>query len=165
MGYIDVSFQIITFLISLLLGGCFCIVYDVVRVLHKFYANGFIEVLVIDIMYWIIITVVSFCFLVIRCHGIVRGYVLLGCLLGFLLVRLTISKYLIKFFSIIFNIIRKFLSIIKTIIYAILSFVEKFSKKIKIVIKKGLQDKVKLLYNQFKLIFVKKRRGDNGCSN
>jgi spore cortex biosynthesis protein YabQ len=165
MGYIDVPFQIITFLFSLLLGGCFCIIYDVVRVLHKFYANGFLEVLVIDILYWLIITVVSFCFLVIRCHGMIRGYVFLGCLIGFLVVRLTISNYLIKIFSVICNTINKFLSIVKTIINTILSFVEKLFKKMKIVVKKGLQDKAKLLYNHFKLIIIKKRRGDNGCSN
>ena len=52
MGYVDVSHQAVTFLLSVILGSVLCLIYDIFRVIHKLYINGFFEVLVTDLLFF-----------------------------------------------------------------------------------------------------------------
>ena len=94
MEYININTneQAITFALSIGLGFLFCLFYDVLRVFHRLWLKGFFEVLVSDILFWFVLSVATFCFLIIRCQGSVRVYVLFGQTLGFLAARFTISK-------------------------------------------------------------------------
>ncbi len=147
MGYIDVSYQAVTFALSLLLGAVLCMLYDVVRALHKTYIQGFFEVLVCDLLYFGVSAVITFCFLVIRCQGSVRFFVLVGQLIGFMAVRLTLSRWflvvavrILKIFSYIFG-------FFGSITVSIMRKLKKFLEKMLFCAKKVLQPKCKLLYN------------------
>ncbi len=165
MGYIDVNFQIVTFLLSISLGVVLCLFYDIVRVMHKLFAKGFFEVFIIDLLFWVLASFLTFCFLIIRCQGTVRGYVLFGALIGFIAVRLTISKIFLIVFEKFYCFSRKIINLFVLLFKFLVSPLCKIVKKIQILTKKVLQDKVILLYNHFKLIIVNVRRSKNGCSD
>lgn len=151
MGYIDVSFEVASFGLSILLGAVFCVLYDVLRVLHKTYVKGFLEVLVTDFIYWIVVSFSTFCFLILRCKGNFRTFVIIGIALGFFIIRVTVSKYILKVFTVVFKFLRLVFGKISAIMGTIIHRFAKIIKKIANVIKKCLKDKPKLLYNQLNM--------------
>ncbi len=155
MGYIDVSAQALTFLMSLGLGCVLCLLYDVVRALHKTYIKGFFEVFVCDLMFWIVAVLLTFCFLVIRCNGSVRAFVLIGELIGAILTRLTVSRLFLPVLNKVFIAFERIFSWFGGIFGKLLKYIEKFFKKMLLNVKKHLQPKALLLYNQLK---VRKKR-------
>ena len=62
MQGIDVSAQIVTFLLSLALGAVLCLFYDILRVLHMTSVNGFAEVIVSDLIFWLVAAMATYCF-------------------------------------------------------------------------------------------------------
>lgn len=159
MEYININTneQAITFALSIGLGFLFCLFYDVLRVFHRLWLKGFFEVLVSDILFWFVLSVATFCFLIIRCQGSVRVYVLFGQTLGFLAARFTISKLFVKALTVTFTIISKGFQRLGGAIGKIMLKCEKIFKKMLKCVKKLLQDKAILLYNQLK-VFPRGRR-------
>lgn len=94
--------QTITFLLSLCLGGIFCALYDIIRAARKVCFNSFWAVQFTDILTWILYAFVTFVFLVARTNGEIRGYVLIGEALGFVLYRISLSKLLFPIFKFVF---------------------------------------------------------------
>ena len=82
MWEIDNYDQVITFLLSLVLGATFCAFYDVIRAVRRVCFNSFIAVNICDIVTWIIYAFVTFIFLISRTNGEIRSYVLFGELCG-----------------------------------------------------------------------------------
>lgn len=158
MGYIDVSQEVATFFLSLLLGAFICFLYDLVRALHKLFLKGFLEVLVTDILFWAVASVLTFSFMILRCMGNIRGFVLFGILLGFLAVRFTASRYIYSIYLFVFLKFNHFYIFFSRKIHFVLGKIIYFMKKYIIVIKKLLQDNILLLYNQLKRKI--KREGD-----
>ena len=150
MGYIDVEQQVLTFFLGVLLGVGLCFFYDLIRVLHKLFLKGFFEILVSDLIFSVISSFITFCFLLIRCEGSVRAYVLLAVAVGFFITRMTVSKIYIKIILAVFKMFSDILHFITSLFHRILSPVHKYLKKSMLVIKKFLQVKGGLLYNQFK---------------
>lgn len=150
MFFVDVSAQGVTFLLSILLGFLLCFFYDIVRVLHSIFLKGFLEVLVTDLLFWFSAAILTFCFLIIRCGGVVRGFVLFGILIGFILLRITLSKFLIKFITSVFKLIYKIVHFIKAFLRRIFVPVNKYFKKIVTDLKYVLQHRIILLYNHVK---------------
>ncbi len=147
MYFIDVSAQLITFLLSILLGAIMCVCYDLLRAMHKAFLKGFFEVLITDILFWIIWGFITFCFLIINCGGEVRLYVLIGLSIGFITVRMLLSRYILKFFNLCFCVIYKILHFISAFLCRIFVPMNKYFKKIAINTKKVLQERINLLYN------------------
>lgn len=160
MQAVDVSSQIITFLLSVVLGAILCVFYDFFRVLHKISLKGFAEVIVTDLIFWCVAALATYCFLLIRCLGQVRFYVLFGLLLGFIIVRLTFSPLILKFFGLVFKVFGALFSLFSRIIHAVFDPLKKIFKNLLFIVKKFLQDKLCLLYNRLSSLFVKndKRR-------
>lgn len=151
MGYIDVSYQVVTFLLSVVLGAVMCLLYDVLRALHKRTLKGFFEVFVSDLLFWGVAAIMTFCFLVIRCNGNVRGFVIVGQAIGFSAVRLTLSRFILagidwimSAFSCVFRFIWRFVAKMFRIPKNIFKKILKYAKKL-------LQPKCKLLYNHLKV--------------
>ncbi len=160
MGYIDVSAQAMTFLMSVGVGAVFCLMYDFVRALHKLSINGFIEVLVCDLLFWGIAAFFTFCFLVIRCNGSVRGFVLVGELIGAVVTRFTLSRLFLPFLIKLFTVISKVFSFFGRGIGKVFKTLEKIIKKLLLKAKKVLQHKAILLYN-YKRNQSKEKMGSN----
>lgn len=151
MGHIDVTEEVITFLMSVCLGCAFCFLYDIVRALHKTTVSGFFEVLVLDLVFWTILTFCTFSFLVLRCAGMVRLYVIIGELCGFTAVRLTLSKIIVLLFSAVFSFAASVFGRFSDCLLKVTVGFENFLKKIVQSSKKLLQHYTVLLYNQLKL--------------
>lgn len=151
MGYIDTNNQVFTFLWSLVLGVAMCLAYDVVRAFHKVSVKGFFEVMLLDLLFWGLWSLITFCFLVLRCKGEVRAYVLFGQALGFIITRISVSKLFFRFFTIMLKVLARIFEIFGSNVRNSVGCLEKIIKKILKTIKKGLQHKVKLLYNQLKV--------------
>lgn len=150
MILIDIEAQLYTFFLSTVLGLIFCLFYDILRILHKFYIKGFLEVFILDLLYWIVCAVVTFCFLIIRCSGIIRGFVIFGIILGFIVTRFTLSRCFMFVFSKLFKIIFAILHFVNCKITTILVSIAKYFKNYALNVKKVLQKLIKLMYNQLK---------------
>ena len=92
MWEISIGGQLITGLYSLALGAVLCAFYDIFRAFRKAGADSFISVFIGDIVFWLVSAVAVFLFLIAVTNGEIRGYVILFCIAGFLLYRITIGK-------------------------------------------------------------------------
>lgn len=104
----DISFagQTITFLLALAVGAALCLLYDVFRILRIGFRPGTVAIFVQDILYWLLCAMVTFCLLIVRCSGEIRGYALLGELLGWIICHLTLSVVIVGVADGIFRFLR-----------------------------------------------------------
>lgn len=147
MLQVDIVDELYIFLIAinygLILGG----IYDFYRVFRYFSKPKKILTAVEDILFWIIITLIIFTFLVNKTNGIIRGFVLLGFAIGYLIYFKAISKYSYSLLKIVFKLI---FDLISEIIIVILYPFRRFSKffggkanKMGIIVKTSLRDSKK----------------------
>lgn len=133
--------QFISFLYALALGGIFCLFYDIFRSFRHIFKFGDIAVVFQDIIYFIIISFVTFIFLLSVTNGEIRGYILFGIALGFLICALTISK-------LFFKILTAFLGVFSCFFRKVRLFAAKIFKNIENTFKKGLKKVKGLLYTK-----------------
>ena len=84
--------QYICFLYSLVLGVSLGIVYDLFKLDRLLFKRSKIFLFFSDILFWLISAFLIFTFCVIFSNGQIRGFIVLGTLLGFIIYRLTLSK-------------------------------------------------------------------------
>lgn len=97
MWEINLVSQIISFLYAVLVGIILSVFFDFFRALRKVKLYGKTAIFFQDIAFWIIATLITFLLLIARCNGEVRGYILIGELLGFFGYRITLSKFVLWF--------------------------------------------------------------------
>ncbi|MBQ8740126.1 MAG: spore cortex biosynthesis protein YabQ [Clostridia bacterium] len=152
--------QTITFLLALGLGALFCVLYDVIRAVRKVCLNSFWSVTFTDIFIWVLYAFTTFIFLVARTNGEIRGYVLAGELLGFILFRISFSRLLfpsLRFVFIKIAAVKK--KVTKCIGWFYIKF-EAFVFKIGKSISKFFKSTKKLLKNALKLLYTNKNIAD-----
>ena len=148
--------QIIGFLLSLLLGALFCLIYDVVRAYRFVWKSSALAIALVDLLIWIFYAVFTFVFLIARTNGEIRGYILVGEFLGFIIFRMVFSKILYSVFCFVFsqiiliqqkitNVFERFYSKIELLVSFFYKGTSKFFKRIK-----------KLLKNTRKLLYTNK---------
>ena len=109
MWEIDLYDQITTFLLSLSLGAVFALVFyfgEAVRVANNI---SKIRIWINDISYFAVSAIITYCFLLSRSNGEIRGYIIVGIVLGWWLFKIVFSKHFVKFLTIIINGINKIL--------------------------------------------------------
>lgn len=150
MWEIDIKLQLLAFLRSVGLGVIFCILYDVLRAIRKIGNSSDILVFAEDILYFLICAPITFCFLLATTNGELRGFVFFGIISGFLLMRITVSKYILNILIKVFKIIRKvfllinhyfgvFIDLLVRIFTQFSSTIAKFFKKALKIVKKLLK--------------------------
>ncbi len=166
MWEIDLSGQIYTFLLSLLLGVAFCLVYDTVRTIELKFRMSPTAVFFTDVLYFAVIAIFDFCFFLVRTNGEIRGFVLAGQLVGFLACKKTLSR----FYSVVLLMMCKSVRWVKKwfcrlIFHPIYGFFEKiggfvvnFSKKTSKFFKKRLKNHNGLVYTKEKCPQSSKRK-------
>lgn len=127
MWEIGVNHQATTFLFSVVLGFAAGFIYDIFKIIRTIKKQKTITVVVIDILYFVIFTVVFFCFFLLRTNGEIRLFVFVGALIGFMIFRLVFSKVMglltapilkiCKFFKNILKILAKPLESTRKIVY------------------------------------------------
>lgn len=133
MWEIDLYDQITTFLLSLSLGAVFALVFyfgEAVRVANNI---SKIRIWINDISYFAVSAIITYCFLLSRSNGEIRGYIIVGIVLGWWLFKIVFSKHFVKFLTIIINSINKILGKISNatgkIILKLYIFLRKTFKK------------------------------------
>ncbi len=158
MWEINISNQFLTLLYSICLGAILCFFYDFLRASRKTGFNSFIAVFITDILFWIISAFVTFIFLMSRTNGEIRGYVLVGQLIGFVISRLTVSRFILLFFVFLFNLIKNLNRLLNKAFNVVYSKTDKILLKIFKIIKKTLKTLIKsikkLLKNRHKLLYT-----------
>ncbi len=159
MWEINIGDQALTFLMSLALGGVICLIYDVFRSVRIAAEHNAVKVFFEDIFFWLIAAFVTFMFLMGRTGGGIRGYVLFGALLGFFVIRLTLSRlfvfllsgaflYTLKFYSLVCRLSQRSLDHFCGFFTQFLRFLEKNLKRVLKTLKKLLKSRSDMLYTE-----------------
>ena len=157
MWEVSVADQTVTFGIALLLGAGYCVFYDLVRAARLESRFGAVAVCVQDLFFWLACGLSTFCFLLARCNGVVRSYVLLGLLVGFALFRLLLSPLLLlrPVFRLVARLRRLFCALCARFYRLLTRLAASFSrlarrarKKLAKVVKKRLKPGADMVYNQ-----------------
>ncbi len=88
--------QIIAFLMSVLYGAALCILYDIMRLMHRKGVRSAVAVFFLDIFFWLAAAAAAFCLALLyaACH--MRFYLVAGELIGFVIFRLLLSDVFLK---------------------------------------------------------------------
>lgn len=142
MWEIDIGLQFYYWLLSAVLGGMLCIFYDFFRAVRLAATHSVFKIFIEDLLYFCVISFVTFCFLLATTNGQVRGFVLFGIVVGFFITRCTVSFVLMKAYSFILKWIFRFFNFVNIIKNKVFSYFEMvFSfilKKTQIFLKKAL---------------------------
>lgn len=137
-----ISLQPKIFLYSFVLGIMISIYFDLfkaIRVLHKF-SN--LQVFFQDIAFFLVVTPSVFIFLIAFTYGVLRGYVLIGLVLGFVIWRITLSRYFILIMAYFFGLLKKIFANLSAKVSQftddIILFISKIVKKFFKMVKKAL---------------------------
>ena len=117
MWEISLSNQITTFLLSIAVGACFCLLYDICRFMQIRRRLSTAWVFLSDVLYFIVIGVFEFCFFLSTCSGEVRGFVYVGNAVGFAICRVTVSKLFAVALKFVFKLFDRIKLLIRRLIY------------------------------------------------
>ncbi|MDQ2086529.1 spore cortex biosynthesis protein YabQ [Herbivorax sp. ANBcel31] len=130
------------------LGGMIiAFIYDVFRVRRKVIETGNILVYFEDFIYWIIVALVLFAVVYYSNEGEIRGYLIIGTVLGIILYAVLLSKIVMKLFV-------HFIKFIYKIVVTILGIIL-FPAKI---IYKTCMVPAKIIYKNIKRVFLKTKK-------
>jgi len=104
---VSVYGQAVVFLYSLILGAVLGMFYDVFRIIRIALKSSTASVFIQDLLYFSSSAVICFVFMMKYNFGELRGYILLGALIGFAVYYRTIGKIVYKCASIIIKFITK----------------------------------------------------------
>lgn len=128
---VDVFFK------AIMLGALFAFIYDIIRIMRRVVFKSFIIIGLEDIIYWLIIAVMTCMFLYKVNGGVIRSYIIAGVVIGMILYELSLGRFIVKYLSIAIRFvvekIRKLLVKIWKILYWGL---KKVFKPIKILVRK-----------------------------
>lgn len=108
--YISLTQQMQVFFGAILLGACFGLLYDLFRIIRLVFFKSFTAVFFEDILFWIIVTVVSFFFTILFNNGELRLSLVISGTLGFLIYYFTLGRLVFRFFFAFFGAIEKTIS-------------------------------------------------------
>lgn len=144
------------FLFAINYGLILGLIYDLYRVFRYYSKPKKILSVIEDLIFWLIITLIFFIFLFKNTDGIIRGFVIIGFLIGGVLYFRIVSKYsfpiLIKLFRLILDLIHEIINIILYPVRKVFIFYRKTFGKISILMKSLFKDMKKYV----KLISKKK---------
>ena len=112
MWEINLSEQIYTFLLSLIVGSALCLFYDTLREAEKQIRMSKRAVFFVDVIFFALAGLFDFCFFLVRCNGDIRGFVFVGQFIGFVIFRAALSR----FYGILLLVIFKLIKALKKII-------------------------------------------------
>jgi len=159
MWEIDLNDQLLTFLYSLILGVMLGIFYDIIKSQRLVHRPSNLIIFVADIFFWIVSALVVFLFFLSRTNGEIRGYVLFSLGGGFLLWRITLSRFFLKIICFVLGYIKRVINFLADNFYKILAkiyhWLLKIVKNILKWAKKGIKRLKKLLKSDKGLLYTK----------
>lgn len=139
--------QTYMFLGACLAGVLVGLIFDIFRVKRKLVETSDLIVYIEDILYWLIIAIVLFLLMYYSNEGELRGYLILGILIGMIFYILTLSQYVMSFLVYIIRLLGKvFVIVLKILIFPIRIILKIFRKPIKFLLKIVKRVKRKILW-------------------
>ena len=142
MWEINSNLQILSFVYAVAAGCVFSLIYDFFKSIRLCFKVSAFVIFFQDILYFSIISVLSFCFFLSFSNGEIRSYILLGHLLGAVVSRITFSKISVPFFRLIFSFLRKIITFFNYGYAYLERIFEDLFQKVKKILKKP-ENKVK----------------------
>ncbi len=146
-----VANQTLVFLYACVLGAVLSILYDVFRLIRITAAMGRAVIIAEDIVFFIIVFAATFVFILSFTEGMIRFYVILGEILGFILCHVTLGALIIKllggFIKLIKRILKKIFSVIGGFAGKKIAALRAFASKIYFKHKKSDKNRKKDLQN------------------
>lgn len=109
------------FLISILWGAILLVVYDVFRIIRRLIKHGVVMIAIEDLIFWLAAAFFIFSMIYRENNGILRGFSMIGMLLGIVLYHFSISEGVVK---IVTKLIQTLLSPIKAALRQIVHFIK-----------------------------------------
>ena len=101
---------------AIILGALFALIYDFIRIIRRIVFKSFIIMGLEDILYWLIMSVMTCVFLYKVNGGVIRLYIITGIAAGMILYELSIGRFAVKYLTIVLRfILRKICEILKKI--------------------------------------------------
>ncbi len=132
MWEISNSWQMLSLFRAAVLGGAFCAFYDILRALRATRRFSAFAIFLTDVLYFIIISPITFCFLLSLTNGQLRWYIFFGITVGFIAVRLLLSRLLFKILCLIFGFVFKVCDSVCRLFWSVFCKVEVFFCKISV---------------------------------
>ena len=101
--------QVYVFLWSIFIGIILTVIFDLFRLFRRNKKSKDIIVYIQDVLFWIIVAIIIMFSAFITNNGELRGYMIIGYVLGSMLYLLTISNFLLNFFGNLLDKIEKIL--------------------------------------------------------
>ena len=160
---VDNFAQIATFAMAIGVGLALCLLYDLFRIPRLLWPPSRLLLFFEDVLYWVLSGLVVFCFLLVRCDGSIRFFAMLGLFLGWLGCHLTISRWIYRVSKKLVralravarwirrHIVRPIARLLRWIFRGFAWVMIKlcnFVKKLPVFVKKCLQRRKRVVYNQ-----------------
>ncbi len=91
-----ITIELQFFLISILWGAILLLAYDILRIFRRLIKHGAFLVAVEDLIFWVVASLFIFIMIFHKNDGIIRGFSIIGMLLGIILYHFSISEGLVK---------------------------------------------------------------------
>ena len=157
MWEINNSLQLLSFLRAVVLGVLLCVLYDFIKSARLTVNFSDIAIFLQDIIYSLVASFITFIFLLSVTNGEMRGYVILGILVGFILSRITLSRLLCKFIKLIFGGVKRIFGAVSKGFYTKFDLL---TGKMNKICKKTLKTVKKLMKNLVCLLYTKTTKED-----
>ncbi len=108
------------FLLSILWGGILLLAYDILRIFRRLIKQGAFLVAIEDLIFWLLASLFIFSMIFYENNGVIRGFSIIGMLLGIILYHFSISEWLVKSITML---IQTLFSPIKAAIKQIIRFI------------------------------------------
>lgn len=170
----SVVYDMLTLGIAAAVGALLGVWYDILKSIRLSFKLPFLAVFALDLLFFIVAAAVTFCLLLVRCRGYVRGFVIFGECVGFAVLRLTLSKPIVCALKFLLNIIKStvvfiidriikparlcIFNISARILHAEMNIIVKSL----LCVKKMLQRTVKLVYNYREEKYSTDLKGSDG---
>lgn len=153
---INLKDELFIFLLAIMYGGIIGLIYDLYKAIRYYTKPKKILSFIGDLIFWLIVTYMFFIFLFKYTDGIIRGFVVVGFLIGVYVYFKSISKYvfpiLIKIFKLILRLIHEIIGIILYPFKKMNMFIKRRFRKVDFLIKGTFKD----MKRYIKLIAKKK---------
>ena len=153
MWELNSSFQLISTAWAVLIGAVFCLFYDFLRAFRKVKYCGAVRIFFEDVCFSAFFGITVFCYLLATTNGEVRGYVLFGLAVGFIISRLTVSVFFLKLLVWLFS---AFLRVFRKVSPFIYGLFDRFLGLCAKICKKCLQTAKKLLKKSKRMLYTNK---------
>jgi spore cortex biosynthesis protein YabQ len=124
-----INLEVQFFLTSILYGILLLVVYDCIRILRRIVPHKAFFVALQDILFWVAASIVIFIMIYERNNGTIRGFAILGMLLGMIVYNQLLSKFIVKGITHIIKMILKGIKKVISILFRPFIFIAKKLRK------------------------------------